>query len=111
MPALALNLGGQAYRRAIAGFVRRLERQGLNVILDLHWTRNGDQVALGQQKMPNADHDQLVDWADARGIGYLAWTWDAWPQCNGPTLITDYDGTPTAYGAGIRSHYLDRFGP
>lgn len=242
------HLGGQVYRRAIAAFVHRIERQGLNVILDLHWTHHGGQLALGQQKMPNADHtpdfwrsvarrfgddravvldlfnephdvswscwrdgceidgyeavgmqrlvdvvrragarnvlllsgigwagdirewtayrpddprdqlaagwhiynfsscttpgcwtqqaedgvgdaapivlaelgqsdcahgfvDQLMGWADARDIGYLAWTWDAWPRCDGPTLITDYDGTPTAYGAGIRAHYLDRFGP
>ncbi len=242
------NLGGPAYRRAIASFVRRLERQGLRVILDLHWTRNGDQVALGQQKMPNADHtpdfwrsvakrfgddravvldlfnephdvswscwrdgceidgyravgmQRLVDVvrrAGARnvvllsGVGWagdisqwaayrpedprdqLAAGWHIYnfsscqtPTCwtqqaddgvgsaapiilaelgsptaptgsstsswtgrtraasatspgrgtpgrtaTDPTLITDYDGTPTAYGAGIRSHYLDRFGP
>ena len=55
--------------------------------------------------------DQLMDWADARGIGYLAWTCDAWPHCDEPTLITDYGGTPTAYRSGIRSHHLDRFGP
>jgi hypothetical protein len=50
-------------------------------------------------------------WADDRGIGYLAWTWNDWPNCDGPTLITDFDGTPTAYGAGVRAHYRDRFGP
>jgi len=240
--------GGKAYRNAIAGFVHRIERQGMNVILDLHWTNHGDQLALGQQKMPNADHtpafwrsvakrfgddravvldlfnephdvswacwrdgcqldgwqavgmqrlvdvvrnagaynvlllngigwggdisawaanrpddprdqlvagwhlynfsactiptcwtdqadngvgdvapiligelgqsdcatwfvDQLMGWADERDLGYLAWTWNDWPQCDGPTLITDFDGTPTAYGAGIKAHYRDQFGP
>lgn len=239
--------GGKAYRRAIAGFVHRIERQGMNVILDLHWTKAGSDLALGQQKMPNADHspafwrsvakrfgddravvldlfnephdvswacwrdgcevdgyqavgmqrlvdvvrkagarnvllvngngwagdisqwaayapddprdqlvagwhiynfsacttpacwdqqaddgvggaapilvgelgqsdcahwfvDQLFDWADPRGIGYLAWTWNDWPSCDGPTLITSFDGTPTAYGAGVRAHYEERFG-
>jgi hypothetical protein len=241
------ELGGKNYRRAIDGFVHRIERQGLNVILDLHFAHHGDEVALDLQKMPNADHtpdfwrsvakrygddraivldlfnephdvgwdcwrdgceidgwqavgmqrlvrvvrnagamnvillggigwsgdltqwaahmpddpldqlaagwhiynftgctepscwadqlagidgrapmivgefgqtdcahwfvDPLMDWADERGIGYLAWTWDAWPSCDGPTLITDYDGTPTAYGIGVRTHYRHQFGP
>lgn len=239
--------GGAAYRSAIAGFVRRIEAQGLKVILDLHWTHHGTNLALGQQKMPNADHsldfwrsmakrfgsdraivfdlfnemhdvswecwrsgcqvdgyqgvgmqqlvtvvrragaqnvllvngngwagdisqwaafapndpldrlaagwhlydfsacttvscwethldgvagqapvvigefgqsdcqhwfvDGLMVWADGYGIGYVAWTWDAWPNCDGPTLILDYSGTPTAYGIGVRDHYLERFGP
>ncbi len=241
------DLSGAIYRKAITGFVHRIERRGLNVILDLHFAHDGDVPAQDLQKMPNADHtpdfwrsvakkygddraivfdlfnephdvgwacwrdgceidgyqavgmqrlvkvvrntgaknvillggigwsgdisqwaahmpndprhnltagwhvynfsactdptcwasqvggvagqapviigelgqtdcahwfvDQLMGWADDRGIGYLAWTWDAWPTCDGPTLISDYDGTPTAYGEGIRAHYLDHFSP
>lgn len=38
-------------------------------------------------------------------------SWDSWPSCDGPTLITNYAGTLTAYGIGVRDHYLARFGP
>jgi hypothetical protein len=48
-----------------------------------------------------------MDWADRHGISYLAWAWDAhggWTCTGGPTLIKDYDGTPTAFGLGFREH-------
>ena len=45
-----------------------------------------------------------MGWADDAGISYLAWTWDTWPDCGNPVLITSYEGTPTAYGAGVRDH-------
>lgn len=51
--------------------------------------------------------DPYMDWADRHGISYLAWAWDAgggWTCDGGPSLITDYDGTPTAFGAGFREH-------
>jgi endoglucanase len=46
--------------------------------------------------------ETLMPWADAHGIGYLAWTWDTWgpPQA----LITDYNGTPTTYGLGFKNY-------
>ena len=46
-------------------------------------------------------------WADRHGISYLAWAWNAggdWPCRGGPTLVEDYDGTPTAFGIGFRDH-------
>jgi endoglucanase len=47
----------------------------------------------------------LMRWLDARSTGYLAWAWNAsWTCTAGPSLITRYDGSPTAYGAGYRSH-------
>jgi endoglucanase len=48
--------------------------------------------------------DDFMGWADDVGISYLAWTWDTWPDCGNPVLITSYDGTPTAYGVGVRDH-------
>ncbi len=55
--------------------------------------------------------DAMMRFADAHGIGYLAWAWDAtspggWSCRSGPSLITSYDGAPTAYGAGFRAHLL-----
>lgn len=43
-------------------------------------------------------------WADAHGVSYLGWTWDVWDCSSGPALITSYNGTPTAFGAGFRDH-------
>jgi endoglucanase len=46
----------------------------------------------------------LMNWLDAQDTGYLAWTWNNWDCSTGPSLISDYDGTPTAYGSGYRDH-------
>ena len=48
----------------------------------------------------------LMTWADAHGIGYTAWAWVTSNCANDPALITDYNGTPTPYGAGVRAHLL-----
>jgi hypothetical protein len=51
--------------------------------------------------------DEYMSWADGHGVSYLGWTWDAhggWTCEGGPSLITDYDGTPTNYGVGLRDH-------
>jgi endoglucanase len=46
--------------------------------------------------------EKMMTWADAHGIGYLAWTWDTWgpPQA----LVSDYAGTPTTYGLGFKNY-------
>ena len=41
---------------------------------------------------------------DAHHTGYLAWTWNTWDCSQGPSLISAYDGTATAYGAGYKAH-------
>lgn len=51
--------------------------------------------------------DPYMRWADRHGVSYLAWAWNAhggWTCRGGPTLIKDYDGTPTAFGIGFRDH-------
>ena len=44
---------GTNYRTAIATYVGRLNAQGFNVILELHWTGAGTTPGTGQQPMPN----------------------------------------------------------
>ncbi|HUZ28530.1 MAG TPA: cellulase family glycosylhydrolase [Solirubrobacteraceae bacterium] len=46
----------------------------------------------------------LLPWADSHQIGYLAWAWNAASCGGGPSLISDYGGTPTAYGAAFKSY-------
>src|SRR6266446_8188900 len=47
---------GANYARAISDYVARLNRAGLVVILELHWSAAGTAVALGQAPMPDRDH-------------------------------------------------------
>ncbi len=48
--------------------------------------------------------DGYMGWADALGTSYLGWTWNTWDCKSGPALITDYTGTPTAFGQGLMKH-------
>ncbi len=46
----------------------------------------------------------LTTWMESEGISFVAWAWNADFACSsGPGLITDYTGTPTAYGAAYKS--------
>ncbi len=69
-------------------------------------------ILLGEFGETDCKHtfvDPLMAWADGRGLGYVAWTWDDWGGCNGPTVITNYDGTPSGFGQGVHDHYVARF--
>jgi hypothetical protein len=51
----------------------------------------------------------FMNWADRHGVGYEAWTWDAWGNCG--ALIRNYSGTPfSGYGKYVRAHYAARAG-
>ena len=50
------SYAGANYQQAVAGFVARLERAGLYVILDLHWSAADTVRALAQAPMPDRDH-------------------------------------------------------
>ncbi|MDQ1375979.1 MAG: endoglucanase [Acidimicrobiaceae bacterium] len=64
---------------------------------------------LGEFDCAHGFIDGYMGWADAHGVSYLGWTWDAtapggWTCGGGPSLITNYDGTPTGFGVGLRDH-------
>jgi endoglucanase len=46
----------------------------------------------------------FLDFADQHGISYLGWAWFTGSCAGGPSLITDYGGTPTPYGIGFQQH-------
>jgi endoglucanase len=50
--------------------------------------------------------DPLMDWNDRHGVSYLAWAWFTGNCADEPALISRYDGTPTPFGTGVRSHLL-----
>jgi len=63
---------------------------------------------IGENDCSGSYVDPLMSWLDSEGASYLAWTWNDWSGgcSSGPTLITDYTGTPTAYGAAVKAHLL-----
>jgi len=63
---------------------------------------------MGENDCAHGYIDQLMTWCDSHEISYLGWTWNTWNCSQGPALITNYDGTPTNFGVGLRTH-LQRF--
>jgi hypothetical protein len=51
----------------------------------------------------------LMSWLDAKGAGYLAWTWDTPHSGNDPCavikLLLAYDGTATPFGQVVKGHF------
>lgn len=63
---------------------------------------------LGQGDCRTDYINPYMRWADRHGISYLGWAWytaDDLTCRNGPTLIKDFSGTPTRFGAGFRKHF------
>jgi endoglucanase len=58
---------------------------------------------IGENDCGHGFVDGLMNWADAHGVGYLGWTWNNWDCSSGPALITDYTGTATSYGQGLKT--------
>ncbi|MET7594281.1 cellulose binding domain-containing protein [Streptomyces sp. NPDC004082] len=59
---------------------------------------------IGENTCAHSFVDRVMAWFDARNLSYLGWTWNTWDCSSGPSLISDYDGTPTSYGTGLRDH-------
>ena len=59
---------------------------------------------LGEDDGGSAFVGSLMDWIDAHaGSGYLPWSWDVWGTPM--DLVSNYDGTPTTYGATFRTRF------
>jgi endoglucanase len=60
---------------------------------------------IGENDCAGTYIDPLTSWLESENTGFLAWTWDDWANgCStGPTLITDYAGDPTPYGAAYQA--------
>jgi hypothetical protein len=60
---------------------------------------------IGQNDCASGYITALMNWLDSQSSSYLAWAWNAdFPCASGPSLITNYTGSPTPYGAGYRAH-------
>ncbi|SEG79571.1 Cellulase (glycosyl hydrolase family 5) [Actinacidiphila yanglinensis] len=59
---------------------------------------------IGENTCAHSFVDTFMNWLDAHKLSYLGWTWNTWDCSSGPSLISSYDGTPTAYGQGLKDH-------
>jgi endoglucanase len=48
---------------------------------------------------------ELMRWADDHQLGYLAWSWNTWG--GGDALLTNYDRSPTSWGADLKRHFAE----
>jgi endoglucanase len=125
-----LLLGGIVYSRDLSQFLANVPRDPLHQLVasDHNYgglnpcnqscrtailaTHRRVPVVFGELGETDCRHgyiDSMMRFADAQGIGYLGWAWDAvsrggWSCSGGPSLIKDYHGTPTAFGIGLRDH-------
>jgi len=122
-----IMLGGLGYANDLTGWLRHKPRDpDHNLAASWHsynfnachaaacWNRQVAPVMarvpliageIGEKDCSDRYIAPLMRWLDARSASYLAWAWNAdFPCSTGPGLITSYAGTPTAYGAGYRSH-------
>jgi hypothetical protein len=58
---------------------------------------------IGENDCGHSFIDGLMDWADGKGVGYLGWTWNTWNCSTGPALVSDYNGTATPFGEGLKA--------
>lgn len=63
---------------------------------------------VGEYDCATAYTNSYMSFADRAGISYLGWAWDAispggW-ACSSPSLIENYNGTPSPEGAALHDH-------
>jgi endoglucanase len=59
---------------------------------------------IGERDCAHSYIDSLMSWLDSHGGSYLAWAWNTYDCGSFPSLISDYNGTPTNYGMGYQAH-------
>ncbi len=59
---------------------------------------------IGEKDCQHGFIDGVMNWADQNNIGYLGWAWVVNDCSSFPSLISDYNGTPTPFGIGLRDH-------
>lgn len=124
-----LMLGGLAYSNDLTGWLANKPTDSdNNLAASLHvynfnscsntscWSSQVAPVAaqvpviageIGENDCASSFINTLTSWFDSESIGYLAWTWTATGNCSGtPSLISDYTGTPTNFGAGYKAHLV-----
>jgi endoglucanase len=125
-------VSGSSWARDLTGWLAHEPKDPVgNLVASWHWYDDGScmnegcwqrEVApvaarvpvlvseIGEKDCASTSVDPLMTWLDQHDIGYLAWTWNTWDCGDGPALIKDYSGAPTAYGQGVMEHFRSRAG-
>ena len=61
---------------------------------------------IGENDCASTYVQSLMTWLESIQQSYILWTWNTWDCGGGPSLIKDYSGAPTNYGAGVKTHLL-----
>ena len=61
---------------------------------------------IGENDCQDTYINPLMAFLDSNGGNYLAWAWNTYDCSSFPALISDYTGTPTAFGLGYQDHLL-----
>jgi len=76
---------------------------------DIYWRPVFEKIPLIAAEMGQTDcatdfiYD-VMNYADANGIGFLAWAWLPADCAKDPSIIHDFEGTATDYGIGLQTH-------
>jgi endoglucanase len=63
---------------------------------------------IGENDCADSYVTPLMSWLTSKDASFLAWTWNTDFNCaTGPGLISNYDGQPTGFGAGVESALHD----
>jgi hypothetical protein len=124
-----IALGGLSYANDLSGWLAHAPHDPLaQLVASFHgynfawpcntsacWTTTLAAVAarvpllvgeLGENDCAHGFIDDFMAWADREGVSYLGWAWNVWDCRSGPSLISDYEGTPTGLGEGFKAHLV-----
>jgi hypothetical protein len=59
----------------------------------------------GEKDCQTSFVSQYMNWADQHNISYLAWAWWTPSDCNALGLLSDWNGSPSAYGQTFYDHF------
>jgi hypothetical protein len=123
-----IMLGGLAYANDLSGWLAHMphdpESQLVASVHVYNWNPCKDAACFDAQIAPVAAMVPVVTgefgegdcadtfmnnymtWADQHGVSYLGWAWWVIPDCsmNAFSIVSDYNGTPTALGMGLHDH-------
>eukprot|EP01111_Echinosteliopsis_oligospora_P004149 TRINITY_DN1657_c0_g1_i1.p1 TRINITY_DN1657_c0_g1~~TRINITY_DN1657_c0_g1_i1.p1 ORF type:complete len:572 (-),score=150.53 TRINITY_DN1657_c0_g1_i1:95-1810(-) len=76
---------------------------------DIYWRPVYEKIPLVAAEMGQTDCDtdfiyDVMNYADANGIGFLAWAWLPADCAKDPSIIRDFNGTASNYGIGLQTH-------
>lgn len=97
-PCPTMVAGSQTAADAITCFTST-QYNSLDNIAKAHPVVFGE---LGQEGCSSDFVDPMLTWLDQRGFSVLGWAWNTADCSSFPALISDYDGTPTAFGEAFR---------